>query len=77
MRAGITLLLVLTALATLLSVAIKPTYAEDQIKTQCLEYERDGYIPSNSCACTEILFPSWSVSYNWMDACEILEARGK
>ena len=41
----------------------------------CLEYERVGSIQVGSCACAKELFPDFSKSYDWMDACDILESR--
>ena len=41
----------------------------------CRMYERAGVIPVRSCSCSEQLFDRWSHSYDWMDACAILEAR--
>lgn len=46
-------------------------------KNLCYEYEAKGYLPANSCYCSTQLFDTWDKSYNWIDACEILEARKK
>lgn len=46
---------------------------EDKLRSQCYEYEESGAIPKNSCSCTEELYPNYSVSYDWMDSCKILE----
>lgn len=46
---------------------------EQVVERQCRDYESQGVIPVNSCDCTEKLFDSWEKSYDWMDACKILE----
>jgi len=50
--------------------------SKDQDRLKCEEYERAGVLPKNSCNCTEKLFKSWSESYDWIDSCRILKARG-
>jgi len=39
----------------------------------CLETERSGHIKPGSCQCASELFDDFSHSYDWMDACDILE----
>lgn len=73
--------IVITATALLLSLLLlrgldwyagkSATIAEKN----CRENEEAGYIPPGSCACSEQLFTSWDRSYNWMDACAIVEAK--
>ena len=47
----------------------------NRLKNQCREYELIGTIKNGNCACAEKIFPNFSHSYDWMDACAILEAR--
>ena len=39
----------------------------------CLETERSGHIKPGSCQCASKLFDKFEESYDWMDACDILE----
>ena len=50
--------------------------AADALSRQhCEEYERSKIIPAGSCNCTDKLFDHFSYSYDWMDACKIVEAK--
>ncbi len=56
---------------------ISRAYADEQSRQKCMEYEMAGVIKRGSCACTEKLFDNFSHSYDWIDACAILEAKSK
>lgn len=49
-------------------------YGDNSIAWEtCLESERGGHIKPGSCQCASELFDDFSHSYDWMDACDILE----
>lgn len=49
---------------------------QDEIyENNCRQYEAQGVIKPGSCDCSEKLFDHWSHSYDWMDACAIVESK--
>jgi len=54
---------------------ISPPFSRDVEFDKCVESEAGGYIPKGSCECAKKLFPDFSHSYDWMDACDILNSR--
>jgi len=44
-------------------------------ENKCRTMEAEGHLPKNSCDCTEQIFNDWDHSYDWMDACEIMESK--
>lgn len=50
------------------------TYSTEQT---CRQYEEQGSIAPGSCSCAEKIYDTWDESYDWMDACAILESREK
>lgn len=56
---------------------IVPNYEqrENMLKEQCYSYERQGALKPGSCDCAERIYKTWEESYDWMDACMILQSR--
>lgn len=53
------------------------TAHEDTILNLCYQYETDGVIERGNCDCAKKLFPDFTHSYDWMDACHVLESKSR
>lgn len=66
------LTLVMTVAIFLRLLTLMP---KDNELEKCQSYERAGVLDQGSCKCVEKLFPNdWGSSYDWKDACAIIEA---
>jgi hypothetical protein len=70
---AIIIIIILALTSGIISANIK--LGANSSERLCYEYEHRGYLPANSCYCSTQLFDSWDKSYNWIDACKVLEAK--
>lgn len=77
-----TIVIVLAGLILISSVGfavyvLSKSSASDMALSNCREDEVLGYLPKGSCKCAQELFPVFSQSYDWMDACKVLKSKNK
>lgn len=76
-RSKIEVIIIIAAILIFVSIVVAFVMirlnSHSRIEKLCLRYEEENTLPPNSCECAAKLYHNWEVSYDWMDACEILE----
>jgi len=78
MKIAITIFVIVVLTSFILLAILKTRSLSDRsgiTESNCRTMEAEGHLPKNSCDCTEQIFNDWDHSYDWMDACQIMESK--